>query len=497
MSHPNDEGNSVVSRALSAIRKRREGKTGPGQASSQDEAAPTEHSPQGEQLSQEEPGRDTPTAPVDDSTDIPATESETPAAADVTEEDSTAEPSDDPTSEAPAESPSAADAPEPTSDEDVPSDEEARVDEDALVDEEPVVDEDPSVDENPGVDEGPVIDEEAGVDEEAGGDPAPAEAPETAAAPVATEASSPESSPAEESPTEQAPAEPSPAELAADEAVDDTAETESIATADSEADTVAIVAGDTGVPGDDNETADFAAVPPVGLQKTSSADPQPPAVGSPADESETQVIATDSAAPTEVIDAQTERIDVTKASRPQERPAQATGWKAEPSTPQYIAPGGTPQDRPSGVPPKKSRKGIWIGLAALIVIIGVVAAVIGVVAANKEESVPAADVAADTALEYTAALRDGDIVVLRSITCGEAQARFAGISDEEFAEDHRIQEANNELVGVDGVKASKIVEDGNSAVVEVIAFKTATPDQKLDVALTLSKIDGEWKVCKA
>ncbi len=444
-------------------------------------------------MSQEEEGRDTPTAPVVDSTDIPATESETSAAPEATEEDTSTDVSaaEDTTPESATPEPSE-DTDEPPGDEDAADDEEARVDEEARGDEEARPDEEAGVEEEARVDEEARGDEEAGGEEEAGADQAPAEAPEAVEATTTTEASSPESSPAE-----QAPPEPSSAELAADESVDDTAETESTATADSEADTVAIVAGEPGEPGDDSETAEFAAVAPVGLTKTTSSGSEPPVVGSPADETETQVIATDSSAPTEVIDAQTERISVTKAPRPQERPAQASGWKAEPSAPQYIAPGGTPQNRPTGAAPKKSRKGLWIGIAALVVILGVVAAVIGVIATGEDDDVPPADVAANTALEYTTALRDGDIVVLRSITCGEAQARFAGMSDQEFAEDHRIQKANNELVGVDGVKASKIVEDGNSAVVEVIAFKTATPDQKLDVALTLSKIDGEWKVCKA
>ena len=123
--------------------------------------------------------------------------------------------------------------------------------------------------------------------------------------------------------------------------------------------------------------------------------------------------------------------------------------------------------------------------------------VVALVAAAVKKSVAPADVAADRALEYVTALQDGNIVVLRSITCGEALERFTTMSDQEFAEDHQIQKANNELVGVDGVKASKIIDDGDAAVVEVITYKTATPDEKLDVALTLSKVDSKWKVSKA
>jgi hypothetical protein len=263
--------------------------------------------------------------------------------------------------------------------------------------------------------------------------------------------------------------------------------------------------GDAAPAPNEDPTTQFAAVP-ASTPTTPSTDDPP--VGSPADENKTEVIAS-AAGATEVIDAPTARISTTKAApaasvptpratpRPTSAPAQAAGWNAEPAAPQYIPPaGGVAQNRPDNRP-KKSRKGLWFGLAALVVIIAVVAAVIGVVASGGEEPEVPADVAAERALEYTTALRDGDIITLRQITCGEAQQRFTTMSDQEFAEDHRIQQQNNELVGVDGVKASKIVNDGNGAVVEVVAYKTLTPNEKLDVALTLSKIEGEWKVCKA
>ena len=238
------------------------------------------------------------------------------------------------------------------------------------------------------------------------------------------------------------------------------------------------------------ETTRFAAVPPTPVAPVAPA-------GSPADDNETERINTGS-------EATTERINIGKAAAPKSAPrpaAQASpvgNWKAEPATPQYIpAGGGNPQQRPPQNKPKKSRKGLWTSLVALVAIIVAAVVVVALVAGSSEESVAPADVAADRALEYVTALQDGNIVVLRSITCGEALERFTTMSDQEFAEDHQIQKANNELVGVDGVKASKIIDDGDAAVVEVIAYKTATPDEKLDVALTLSKVDGEWKVCKA
>ena len=271
-------------------------------------------------------------------------------------------------------------------------------------------------------------------------------------------------------------------------------------------------------------TAQFAAVPAVSTSKPSASESDSTSkdepVGSPADENETEVLAT-AAAPADVTDQPTERISTTKAAPTTTAAAAATAsntrslshpespsntgspsaqvpdWKAEPAAPQYIPPAGGGQQNRTAGGPKKSRKGLWFALAALVLIAAVVAAVIAVVASGDETSEVPADVAAARALEYTTALRDGDIITLRQITCGEAQQRFTSMSDQEFAEDHRIQEENNELVGVDGVKASKIVNDGNGAVVEVIAYKMLTPDEKLDVALTLSKIDGEWKVCKA
>lgn len=508
MSHPTDEGNSVVSRAFSAIRKRREEKAARESAAPRQRRGDQEPTPkQPEQqsgLSQDRPDSDSPTDPVGDSTDSPATETkgDAPDETDSTDTDTTD------TDAADTDGVDEVDESDATPADQAPGDDgpvetgaqatDAGTDVDESATSEESADTDTETDE--AAEDAPVADT-ADVSEGDAQDTSSEEAETDAATEYATDGESGpngESEPETEGATATEPGAGTSPDAEATVPIPTGKATP--AAAGSAATAKEPAAGDD-IPGDENETAEFTAVPATATDKPANDKP----IGSPADENKTEVIATDPSAPTEVIEAPTEKINIAKpAAKPTPAPTPAparapvSGWKAEPVAPQYIpAGGGAAQSRPSDERPKKSHKGLWVGVAALVAIVAVVAVVIGLVSAGGDSSKPAADVAAERALEYTTALREGDIDALRSITCGEAQARFANMSDEAFAAAHRAQEAHNELVGVDGVKASKIVEGGNSAVVEVSAYKTGTPQQKLDVALTLSKVDGVWKVCKA
>ena len=550
MSHPDDEGNSVVRRAFSAVRKLREGKSGSGADAVRRPAAPTTspagQDKQGGLLPQEKLDDGSAQGAVNDSADSPVTEPTSataePESAPVTGGDSAGHPeaSVEPDTEtAVTENVDVADEGASAT-----PDTAETAETDPVVD--AVVNQAPAAEtaESSGtvaesaendVEEPAPTDEQAAASAEptqtSGDVEQPAESEDESAPapdphadePVADQAANSQTvdSQTAELPVEQEAAPDSPEEPPVQTTPDLTAA--EAAHADEKTDATDEAAPDEKEPAQDTAgeqpggdpapapseavTSQFAAVPAVSTSKSSpprsDASNEDEPVGSPADENETDVIA---AAPTpaEITDEPTERISTTKAapasssdSNTGSPPARVPDWKAEPAAPQYIPPAGGTQQGRTGTGPKKSRKGLWFALAALVLIAAVVAAVVAVVASGDETSEVPADVAAERALEYTTALRDGDIITLRQITCGEAQQRFTSMSDQEFAEDHRIQEQNNELVGVDGVKASKIVNDGNGAVVEVVAYKTLTPDEKLDVALTLSKIDGEWKVCKA
>lgn len=523
MSHPDDEGNSVARRAFSAVRKLREGKSGSRAEAARHPGASTT-SPAG-------PDADT---AADDRAD--AADEDSPATPDTAETANQDPVVDAVVNEAPAaEGAESADpAVESAESEDgvevpAPAEDQATAADPTTASAEPTNssgdDEQPAGAEDNNASVADPHTDEPVADEPVTDQTADSQTVESAAEPEAAQ-DAPDEPPVQTTPDRaEAEAVPADEQTVADGqtvvdgqtvAADKTGATDNAATEVKAPpqDTAGEQPGGAPAPApSEAATAQFDAVPavststPSATESSSTTKDEP--VGSPADENETEVMAA-TAAPAEVTDEPTERISATKAAPTTSSLTSNTGsppdtgspsaevphWKPGPA-PQYIPPAGGAQQNRTGGGPTKSGKGLWFALAALVLIAAVVAAVIAVVASGEETSEVPADVAAARALEYTTALRDGDIITLRQITCGQAEQRFTSMSDEEFAEDHRIQEENNELVGVDGVKASKIVNDGNGAVVEVIAYKTLTPDEKLDVALTLSKIDGEWKVCKA
>ncbi|WP_196809510.1 DUF4878 domain-containing protein [Nocardia sp. 348MFTsu5.1] len=456
-----------MNRTFSSFRKRREEKYEP--------AAPAPTEPPNRLERRPEGADERPAAQADESTDVPS--DDTTAAAGVTKPITTAEAPEVAVENAEAEDTEPGDAAPHTQEPDT---------------------ETPAAEAQDAEETDPVATDADTTDDPADADAADVEAEDVEAAEVDEAAEAAETEAAEVEAPEVEAAEVDESEVDESEVPEAEApETESADTADNTDDAEPVEEEPVTTPAptadfDDEVTTRFAAVTPT---------PAPAVLtpaGSPADDKATERIDTGSEAATEKIDI-SKAAPVAVAASQAPTAARAGNWKAEAAAPQYIpAGGGNPQTRPPESAPKKSRKGLWISLAALIAIIAAVVVVVVLVAGGDEEAeVPPADVAADRALEYVTALQDGNIVVLRAITCGEAQQRFTTMSDQEFAADHQVQKANNELVGVDGVKASKIIDDGNGAVVEVIAYKTATPNDKLDVALTLSKIDGEWKVCKA
>ncbi|PXW35536.1 UNVERIFIED_CONTAM: uncharacterized protein DUF4878 [Williamsia faeni] len=475
MSHPDDEGNSFVNRTFSSFRKRREEKYGP--------AAPAPTEPPNRLERRPERSDERPAAPADESTDVPS--DDTTADAGVTKPITTEQAPEVAVENAEAEDTEAGDAAPDTQEPDTETPAAEAQDSQEI---EPVATNADTTDDQADADAADVEAEDVEAEDVEAEDVEvedAAEAPETEAA----EVEAPEGEAAEVEAPEVDEGEVPEAEAPEAESADTADNTDDAEPVDEEPVTTPAPTADF----DDEVTTRFAAVTP---------NPAPAVLtpaGSPADDKATERIDTGSEAATEKIDI-SKAAPVAAAASQAPTAARAGNWKAEAAAPQYIpAGGGNPQTRPPESAPKKSRKGLWISLAALIAIIAAVVVVVVLVAGGDEEEaeVPPADVAADRALEYVTALQDGNIVVLRAITCGEAQQRFTAMSDQEFAADHQVQKANNELVGVDGVKASKIIDDGNGAVVEVIAYKTGTPNDKLDVALTLSKIDGEWKVCKA
>ena len=88
---------------------------------------------------------------------------------------------------------------------------------------------------------------------------------------------------------------------------------------------------------------------------------------------------------------------------------------------------------------------------------------------------------------------NGDLQTLRNVTCGNKLAYYQNMQDGDWTKLYQSQKARNELVKVESINAVRV--DGNTALVEVTAVNTSTPNQPQRVAINLQKQGDNWKVC--
>ena len=172
----------------------------------------------------------------------------------------------------------------------------------------------------------------------------------------------------------------------------------------------------------------------------------------------------------------------------------ADGWSTTAHEPQVIPSAERKSPGKISTPARSGRKK-WPWLVGAAVLIAALVAA-GIAIWFQVRPVAPADEAADAAKTYSKALEDGDLSTLRSVTCGAEQQFYTGVSDADFTRTYEQQKARNQLLKVTEVTASKVTEDGKSAVVEVVAIHTDKPDDAQQVTITLQKSGDEWKVCR-
>lgn len=98
---------------------------------------------------------------------------------------------------------------------------------------------------------------------------------------------------------------------------------------------------------------------------------------------------------------------------------------------------------------------------------------------------------------FTAALVDGDLATLRTVTCGPLATFYERIPDDDFAATHEASVASGTVPVVESIDAVQISEaeppDTTTAIAQVTAStqSTGSSSRTFDLAL-----DGDtWKVC--
>ena len=221
-------------------------------------------------------------------------------------------------------------------------------------------------------------------------------------------------------------------------------------------------------------------------------------------------------------DAPTEAIDITKPDRKKTDPAEAETTalpkvvRAQPRAvakppvgPRRIpARGEDPRPRSSAQQAKPLRVGPtpeqtkprskggrrWIAALAAAVLLFAAVGVAGYLylSGDRAENSPDAQIRTQVT-SFTEALSSGDLATLRASSCGELAVYYRDIPDAEFAEVHRIAAEQGNIPVVDGIDAVQIT--GDTAIVQVLAYTAANPNERSPRTFDL-RLEGEdWKVC--
>jgi hypothetical protein len=166
---------------------------------------------------------------------------------------------------------------------------------------------------------------------------------------------------------------------------------------------------------------------------------------------------------------------------------------ARTATPQLIPPRLGSKFRPSG-----QRSWGWV-LALILIILALAAiAVLGTVlltrngrnsSASQEEQVR------NTIQNFDAAMQTGDLIKLRSLTCGSMRDDYVNYNQHEWSDTyHRVAAAKQYPVVAN---IDQVVVDGNHAEANVTAFMAYAPQTRSPRSFDLQYRDDQWKICES
>ncbi|WP_338886650.1 hypothetical protein [Rhodococcus sovatensis] len=136
----------------------------------------------------------------------------------------------------------------------------------------------------------------------------------------------------------------------------------------------------------------------------------------------------------------------------------------------------------------------WIAALAAAVLLFAAVGVAGYLylSGDRAEDSPDAQIRTQVT-SFTEALSSGDLATLRASSCGDLAVYYRDIPDAEFAEVHRIAAEQGNIPVVDGIDAVQIT--GDTAIVQVLAYTAANPNERSPRTFDL-RLEGEdWKVC--
>jgi hypothetical protein len=152
---------------------------------------------------------------------------------------------------------------------------------------------------------------------------------------------------------------------------------------------------------------------------------------------------------------------------------------------------------PTSIPPRKPQRPSWlipilVALAALFA-----AAIVGFLLYYRATAAKAArvDAVRSTIETFDKAVRNGDLGVLRSVTCGATKQTYDDYDDKTWADAYtRISEAKQYPVVA---SVDEIVVNGDHADANVTSYMAFDPNTTSTRSFDLQYRDDQWKICQS
>ena len=155
---------------------------------------------------------------------------------------------------------------------------------------------------------------------------------------------------------------------------------------------------------------------------------------------------------------------------------------------------------PRSIPPRPnlSRRPKWL-MPALVVVLGVVAAIVVGMFAMKHSAASARQAqeqAVRTSIEtFDTAIRNGDLSTLRSITCGQSRDAYVTYDQDAWADTYARVSAAKQYPVVASI--DEMVVNGDHAEANVTSYLASDPANRSTRSFDLQFRDDQWKICQS
>jgi hypothetical protein len=234
-------------------------------------------------------------------------------------------------------------------------------------------------------------------------------------------------------------------------------------------------------------------------------------------EGATEVLATgDAEDTTKVLSTETLDTETEAETPPEKRPERrftAPGFDAgeteviqsvsEPATELMYTQQTQEEEQPTTAIPGRSRKLLtprgqgWAMALILIVLTLLAIVVLGAVwlTRHRGPQVSQEDLVRDTIESFDAAVKNGDLATLRTITCGSFRDRYVNYSEKAWDDTYSKVAAAKQYPVVASI--DEVVVNGDYAEANVTAYMAVAPDVQSPRSFDLQYRDDQWKICQS